>query len=454
MMDRRLLQRLRSERGTTLIEVIAAAIILVVIAGAITSLVSAAQRESGQAKVIAIAGDLAQTQLEDLRSKKFAQLVAMNETATVTAGGMSFTVKRESTWASEASTEPVGCSSTANTPEALQVKVSVEWPEMRRPVELDTLVAAPVSEENTGNFVVQVNDRDAEGVPGVQATMTGSSQTATGQTDDTGCVRFTALQQGPYTLTLTKTGFVDRKHNSPIVDNTITVSGGETGNKTFEYDQGGGVHVGFYKDNGATYTAVPVTGAWLKAAGVDSVQPTLSAGNTIAREPRRLWPSASPYELHADTCETATAVKTVPVARGVFPAAPPATLPPATAQHVIMPQVYATVNGVPPGVESTIRVRITTACGTVIPEFGMAATGGYLNGTWTSAKVVVPPGVLSQVCLYGKYGNGNNSWYWKREIGTHTVTASAADQDPGKRIEYTNLNGLSGPGNLAAVCNS
>jgi hypothetical protein len=137
-------------------------------------------------------------------------------------------------------------------------------------VQLDSLVAAPVSEETKGNFVVQVNDRNGEGVGDVPVSMSGPTPSG-GNTDATGCLRFTALEQGAYTVTLNKPGYVDRDH-TPAPTAAVVVSGGETGSKAFDYDLGGGIKVGFVrqaaKATPAFLNIAPCTVVGVVTAGV------------------------------------------------------------------------------------------------------------------------------------------------------------------------------------------
>jgi Tfp pilus assembly protein PilV len=437
MMDR-VLHRLRSETGTSLVEVIAAAVILIVVAGAVTSLITAAQRDSGQSRITAIAGDLAQSELEQLRAMRFGDLVGLSALPrTVPAGGLDFTVTRSSGWASEATPgSAVGCSSTANKPEALRVSVSVDWASNpRKPVRVDTLVAAPVSEETTGNFVVQINDRDGEGVGGVTVTMSGPGSSS-GTTDSTGCVRFSGLEQGTYTVAFSQAGYVDVNHKTPI-SATVSVRGGETSSKSFDYDRGGGVNLRFIRHTAAATTAV-TTVPGVRFQGVDNtVVGVLASGNTVATHPYPMWPQVGQYSVFADTCIDATkstAVTGVAVNPGV-------TAPAQT--DVKLPLVNVTVTGLPAMANgTTVKVRVPTPCNTLLPEGSGTVSGGGFN-----TQVPVPPGTLPYVCIYGQFGD----WYWKRYTN---VTVAPTDTWPGKAVNVDANGGLSQSSSAGAVCNS
>ena len=423
MMDRGLLYRLRSERGTTLIEVIAAAVILVVIAGAVTSVLSAAQQESGQSRVIAIAGDLAQTEVEKLRSQGFGdlqKLVVTPETVPdVAAGGLKFTVKREGEWAMQGSSGAGGCTVAAKSPEALKISVSVTWASMtRKPVKVDTLVAAPPgSDAGKGNYIVQINRGDGTGVPGVTVSLSGAT-TLSGATDSTGCIRFNELPAGPYTVAFAHPGYVDVLHQN-AVSASVTVNKGETGNKTFEYDQGGGVNVRFLKHT----TATPVPAAIFTHTNVPVTGVLVAPANTDAVEPFPMFPHSSQYEVRAETCASAAAVGGVTVTRGQMD--PPRT-------DLKLPQVRLQLNGLRDisGIDkSTLRARIQSPCGTVAT--GAAGLTGTLSPnqnnptTWTTTSpVVTPPGTLKSVCIFARSTDGR--WAWAR--GTDLQVGTTADE--------------------------
>jgi Tfp pilus assembly protein PilV len=421
MMDR-LLHRLRAETGTTMVEVLAAAVILIIISGALTSLITGAQRESGQTRVVAIAGDLAQSELEQLRAKRFTDLTALTGTseAVTTAGGQKFTVTRSSKWASQSTDKATSCSGSANTPSALRVSVSVDWAtNPRAPVQLDTLVAAPIAEETNGNFVVQVNNRDGDGVPAVSTSMSGP-ESASGQTDANGCIRFGSLAAGTYTVTISKSGYVDVNHQNVVTD-SVTVKKNDTGSTSFEYDQGGGVWLRFAyikSQNPEVLVNAPVAGARFKGQS-NTVAGVLSNGNVDVKNPFLMWPQTAPYSVLSDSCDLdTTSLANATVLPGVIPVSP---------TTVKMPQLQLTLTGLPARSaalpDSAIKVRTTSACGTVQPEF----SGTRANDTapWVG-RAAMPPGTLSLMCAYGNFGG---TYFWKKFTG---VTLTQADIWPGQ----------------------
>jgi len=383
----RVRSRLRSERGTTIVEVLVAAVILVVISGTVASMISAAQRHSGESRAIAIAGDLAQSELEQFRLRKFDDLVGADETVSgVSSGGLEFTVRRRAVWAMDDG-QDAACEDAGSIPDALRLIVEVQSDQMRRPARLDTLVAAPVSRtEEQGTFIVIVKNRDGDPVPGLPVTMDGAGDDQTRPTDDNGCVRFTGLSEGDYTVRFQRAGWVDIKHRN-LVEETVTVSGGELGNKTFEYDQGGGVHVRFRQRTGPGTTGpVAVPGASFNFQNYPLVG-SLIAGNAEAVEPHPMWPASGQYAVYADSCAAGDALGGVTVTRGQMDPAPPTdlTLPKIALRITGLSNQDVTVNG----------ARIKTACDTTIN-----LTGTKTGTEWTSEMRAAPPGEL-QLCIHG-----------------------------------------------------
>ena len=140
---------LRNERGTSLIEVIVAAAMLLVVAGAVTGLVDAATRDSGQTRVQAVAFDLAQSEMEELRSRRFDQLVGLDTTQATTSGGIDFQVQKQTQWsAAGGGPGSWGCATNTRTARTMQVTTTVTWNEMKRdPVRITSLVAAPAASQ-------------------------------------------------------------------------------------------------------------------------------------------------------------------------------------------------------------------------------------------------------------------------------------------------------------------
>jgi Tfp pilus assembly protein PilV len=406
MMDRRS-HLLRDQRGTTLIEVVVAAAVLLMVSAAVVQLVTGAQTQSGQVRIAAIGADLAQSELEMLRSQKFSSLLSLPAGAqNVTAGGQTFSVQKTASWAMESPPGATDCATSGRNPEALKLSVTVTWPQMKRkPITIDSLIAAPPgSRAHRGNYIVQLTDRDALGVQGVLVQLQGASMSH--QTDENGCVRFSNVPEGDYTVSFAEPGYVDRS-NVNAITKPVTVVAGQTGSASFDYDRAGSALVNFRRNS----TAAAVPGARFVNSNVTLVG-TLQNGGTRAVTPS-MWPAAEGYAVYADTCTAGP-----PVAQVTIPQGSQGTT---TAQ---LPGLRLQITELPSSADpSAYRARVVTQCGSTLAE----VAGGTLvraNGnryTLTSNEIVVPPGTMALACLY-KVENGR--YYWRE---SNSVTVAAGD---------------------------
>ena len=397
--------RLRNERGTSLIEVIVAAAMLLVVAGAVTGLVDAATRDSAQTRVQAVAFDLAQSEMEELRSRRFNQLVGLDTTQAMTSGGIDFQIRKQTQWsAGGTGAGASGCSSNTRTARTMQVTTTVTWNQMKRdPVRITSLVAAPAaSQPDQGVYTVQVADRDGYGVSNLAVTMSGTSS-MTGQTDAAGCVRFTDLPAGPYTVTASRPGWM-APDGTPALTRDVTVVAGDTASISFVYDQGGTALARFVRADNASVT-VPVYGATFASANMTrSAAPT--PGPTAATlDSPALFPAAGQYSVTPDTCAGARPSSTgISVPRGG----------PSPRTDVKVPVVSAQVRS---SVRSagTIWLRAVSACGSRFEGASVPRdTGGPPSRTY-ALNVAVPGGTLQSVCaIQHDTGATPDRWYWTR----------------------------------------
>jgi Tfp pilus assembly protein PilV len=242
--------------GFTLIEVLVAALITILIAGATASALIATGHFAGDQRFRSQADSVAAQDMDRLRGLSDEQLNGLNQTRTVTLGSTPFTVQSTATYLD--TTGASSCSSTA----AAYYKIysTVSWPEgfSSRPATMtdQAILSRPVS----GDLLTQVTDQTGAGLSGVSVNPTGpSNQTA--QTDNNGCVLFAGLTPGAYTINVSDSGYVDPNGNT-------TSTGTATVNSTgVAHAINGTFHLGL----GGTLTGVfttPVTGAGGEADGL------------------------------------------------------------------------------------------------------------------------------------------------------------------------------------------
>ena len=400
------LQQLRGEAGTSIVEVVVAAVILIIAAGAVASLVDAAQRDSGQQRIQAVATDLGQAQMEELRTLRFDDLIDLDDTQDVAAGEIRFTVRRRSDWAMTAEPGAVGCSTNSRNPEALRVTTTVTWPSMkRRPVVLESLVAAPTGAgARRGGFTVQVGDREGFGVSGLAITMTGPA-TMTGTTDGSGCVRFNDLPAGDYSVTGGRGGWL-QPDGATSLQRDVTVVTGTTATTSFEYDAGGRAAVRFYRANDASKTALVAVPAARFTGGSADVLVAASPGPTATDfTSPLLFPTVAQYSVKADTCTSVLPAGGATVPQGATSAV----------QLLPVPVLQARVRDLQKG-SGTVTLRAASACGTLF-----VGSPVVREGSEDIVTVALPGGTLPYVCAVQYVDANPDRWYWERRAVGFTL---------------------------------
>lgn len=313
----KLLRRLRAEEGSFLVEVVVSAALLLTLAGGAMLALDAATQQSGTQRSRAVAATFAEQQLEELRTKDFAALAALNGTAAkTTIDGAEYTASIQTSEALVPEATGSGCDVSTRAPLATNVTVSVSWPQMRNasPVRVSTVIAAPVNSSATrGTLLVQIQESDGTGVPGLPVTLSGGpSGSLSGTTDENGCVRLADLKPAPtgYRLGFSRSGWVTPLGASSVDDPVEIQAGTQT--KAYVFDR-----------DGATITAkfvykVPAT----KLSGTTSGQTVVDseqlgatfigadgARTAVAVDPAaklvlssKRYPHASDVGIHAGTC--------------------------------------------------------------------------------------------------------------------------------------------------------
>src|SRR4029453_8469264 len=164
---------------------------------------------------------VAARQLEEVRARSFTS-VALGTTPcayTTTSCNLPspYTVTQNVVWASPGSTS-TSCDVPTTSGAGLaykRVTVTVTWPDMA-PVASQTVVTPPAGtyDPNEGHILVQAYDRDALPLAGQTVTLSGP-ETASQTTTSDGRALFAYLSPGPYTATMSTTGYVDRQGGQP-----------------------------------------------------------------------------------------------------------------------------------------------------------------------------------------------------------------------------------------------
>ncbi len=294
----------REEAGSTIIEVLASAIVLVLISVGVLGGLDGATNQSNQNRLRSVAASVAQADQERLRGLRARQLFDRNETRTVAIRGAQFSVNSTAAWLLDSGGTDFPCSAKGN---YMRIRSSVSWPGMgTQPITVTSLVTPS---GQAGTVSATITSRNLVGLPGIGVTMTGP-ETKTVTTDARGCVFFGQLQPGEYLLTFSKPGYIDPTGVNPV-SKEITVNAESTVSETFRYDQPGSITASFNTKRGSAGQVVSFPGwgtpgtAFTSLSHSGLLQGTKSyAVNPVATSATmtNLFPFTDAYSVYAGGC--------------------------------------------------------------------------------------------------------------------------------------------------------
>jgi type II secretory pathway pseudopilin PulG len=306
--------RLRSERGFALIEVVVSAALLIVVAGGVLAGIDGPSAISGKNEARTQAADLAQQDQERLRAMSFTSLLGYQQTTPVTVQGVTYSRYSKASWVRD-NNDTNSCTIPGDdtSGDYLKIVSRVTPPGGQPPVELDSLMAAPPGGTSSkGTLAVQIKDQLDNPVVGQSVTIAGP-ETDTTTTNSVGCAVFGLVQQGTYTITFSRTGWVDPSAIN-AVSQTTSVSAGSTTIVNHSYAQAGrlNVHVDT-KVGAAAAQASPAKAVMVANGGIPAGTLTFNApavpavGSTdFALD---LFPFPSGYGVWAGTCTSGDPTK-------------------------------------------------------------------------------------------------------------------------------------------------
>lgn len=245
----------RAQHGFTLIEVLVSALLVLIIsAGVATALISATDftsHERNQSEANAVA----QQDQERLKSMTDSQLTALQQTRIVPLNSTQFTVKSSATFLSANGQSSCSSASTAYF-KLTSTVTSIATPgNPAQTVTEESIITRPLA----GSLVVPVQDQTGTALPGVGVSILGqnTNYAASATTDQNGCVAFAGLPTDSYTITATRTGYVDPNGNSSPTETASVTQTSITPASTMIMGQAGQIKVGF-----ATRTASATFDQW------------------------------------------------------------------------------------------------------------------------------------------------------------------------------------------------
>jgi Tfp pilus assembly protein PilV len=328
------LKKIRDEQaGVTLIEVLISSLVLIIVSAGVFTSLTAANRATGQERHRAKANDLAEQELERVRSLRIGDLSNWNSTrrvledGTELAAGAScpappaqtcYTITSTTQFLTEAASTST-CASGTGSRDYLQLKVSVSWTGMGtlQPVTAVTNISPPSGSlvPNSGSLLVQVDDANSNGLSGV--TLTGSGPGSfTGTTGATGCVLWRNLPAGNYSMSASgaAAGMVDQDGarppgNSPTPPQTVSVVDQGTNTINLQFDTPGYIQGISFRTRTYSGSVVPSSAdtATVSASDMNQVKTYGTPGGTRqisfnTGPPATLFPFTYPYTVYGGSC--------------------------------------------------------------------------------------------------------------------------------------------------------
>lgn len=286
--------RVAEDAGLTLIEVMAAMVVFALVAAAATSLLLNSIGLSRNVRNRSVAASIAAQQLETLRNTSITAFstiaVPAVATTTTTVGNQTYTVTQRTSWLSKTlatgSCGATGQGGGSTVQPVLLAQESVTWPSMgsTKPVTNATELTPPVGlyASNTGSIDVAVLDHANQPVSDVPVTFTSGASTTTVLSSSDGCALAAYLTPGTYTVSMTRSGYVDGQELTTSTQ-SVGVVGGTTATPTFYFDKAATLNATFAAPGGLTpATGLPITvystglsgtGTFAFPSGVTSLTP-------------------------------------------------------------------------------------------------------------------------------------------------------------------------------------
>jgi len=319
-------RRLGAEDGFALLEVMAAAALLLVIATASLGVFNVSGKISGASKSRSIAANLAQQDQERLRAMRATNLSNYHKSQLVDVpGGGRYTVDSRADWVRDASGLE-SCTVSSSQADYLRVTSTVSQSNLSTPVTMSSLVAPGVAAftANSGTLTVQVTDRDGDPVAGADVAIAGPTSLRD-TTNSLGCAVFSHIPTGTYTATTHKYGYVDPSGNDPgavtgtpiVTQGKVTTVPGrldipatatatfETYVNTYAAPSNGGTGAVWIPSKAKAVTADPLT-----TTGEPS-RVTTPGGWQSSVVASRLYPFKEGFSLYTGSCANADPSKAI-----------------------------------------------------------------------------------------------------------------------------------------------
>ena len=313
------------DAGTSLVEVIVAALLLAMAAGAVATILVSSIRSSQNSRERVAASNLAQREIENSRN-----LFGTSDTAALGLGnsgtqtnpnpfpvgssgdsivdGTPYRVVRSATWLPFGNGASACDGSTLVNYPNLRISVNVSWANSNngRSSVTDTTLLTPqktlLATSADSYVAVKVINSAGQALPGVNVALSGPTATSPSQTDSSGCAVFLAGSTGTYTASLSNSGYVDNTGNA-APSKSQQVASGQLYVLQFAYDKAASLRIVQTALSGYSPTyALPGVVNYGNSALPGTTHSIAVTSGGVYTTVTNLWPSTDGYTAWVGGC--------------------------------------------------------------------------------------------------------------------------------------------------------
>jgi Tfp pilus assembly protein PilV len=297
------------EDGFALVEVLVSALIAVIVAGAVMTLLQSSARSAADSRKRSQAYAVAQEDQARMRAMRVPSLHKYSQSRTVTVAGVPYTVESSGKYINDLSGSDPACGTGTTSVDYVKISSKVTWPGMRtgETVTIQGLIAPPSGTLNPKAGTLVINAANAAGTATAGIGVSGSGAGSfNGTTTSSGCLIFLEQTSGEYTMSITGVGagLVDQDGLAPAAKQ-IKVSPEVTNTVNLLYDKPGNVPLKFttrgYDGNVATaYTDAFI--AFNTGMTTAKLYGTVEGTEFSEKTASSLFPFTSADSFYAGTC--------------------------------------------------------------------------------------------------------------------------------------------------------
>lgn len=395
-----------------MIEILVSALVILIVAGAVLSLITATTRSAADQRQKAAAYSVAQEDQARLRAMRLSSLNRLEQSRTVTLDGTKYTVVSRGRFVNNSTGSDSSCESSGSSADYVRIGTTVTWLGGSKTVSMNSVVAPSSGSlnPNNGGLLITVENGSNQKLAGVGLSGSGAG-TFSGTSDSNGCANFSDLAVGNYTLKAEAPGFVNADGVASPWTQTIGVEAAQTKSAQLRYDLPGQIEAKFKYKEGSTYVAAKADSIVVYNANMTSGAKSFwSSGKTRASSvtATSLFPFTEADTVYTGACETNLPSEAAGRATPIVPRNGAVTA------EILMPTLnLKVVKGSPtPTVVSGAKVVVTdescVVSGSNVKREYLSNNSGAmsLSGGTSAAEPALPWGAY-KVCVQATVGTEN-----------------------------------------------